>query len=78
MASGGADKAIQLWDTIDGRSTGSLYGMQDTVTELAFTCDSRSLVAAGSDQALRMFTLDTSRVRHTLTGHSAKVGGCCL
>lgn len=74
MASGGADRVVRLWDPVEGRQTGTLMGMTDTVTEVAFTGgDARALIAAGSDQALRMFNLETGRVRHTLTGHSAKV-----
>lgn len=47
--------------------------MPEMVTGLAFTCDARALVAAGSDAALRMWDLTSGRVRHTLTGHVAKV-----
>ena len=50
-----------------------LHGMPEMVTGLAFTCDARALVAAGSDAALRMWDLTSGRVRHTLTGHVAKV-----
>lgn len=74
LASGGADKVIRLWDTHDGRMTGKLEGMVETVTDLAFLADSQSLMAAGSDFALRMFNLETSRVRHTFTGHTRTVG----
>ena len=76
LASGGADKLIRLWDPLDGRPVGALEGMQETVTELAFTNDgstSAHLLAAGSDKAIRVFSLETSRVRHTLTGHTNRV-----
>ncbi len=43
--------------------------------QVAFTCDQKALVAAGSDQALCMWDLESGRVRHTLTGHSQKVSG---
>ena len=46
--------------------------MPEMVTGLAFTCDARALIAAGSDAALRMWDLTSGRVRHTLTGHVAK------
>lgn len=83
---------------------GSLHGMLDTVTCLAFTCDGRGLLAGGEDRALRLWEvnvvggggggagagagagsassspspslLGSGRVRHTLTGHTAKVT-CC-
>lgn len=45
----------------------------DGAGQVAFTCDGKALVAAGSDQALRMWDLESGRVRHTLTGHSQKV-----
>lgn len=74
LASGGDDKIIRIWDPADGRPIGSLEGMIETVTEVAFTSDSNTLLAAGTDKAVRVFNLETSRVRHTLTGHSGKVG----
>lgn len=52
--------------------------MPEMVTGLAFTCDARALVAAGSDAALRMWDLASGRVRHTLTGHVAKVLPQCV
>lgn len=76
---------------------GSLHGMLDTVTCLAFTSDGRGLIAGGEDRALRLWEvnvggagggaassfsssapsmLGSGRVRHTLTGHTAKVT-CC-
>lgn len=63
--------------------------MLDTVTCLAFTCDGSGLIAGGEDRALRLWEvnvggnisssssmLGSGRVRHTLTGHAAKVT-CC-
>lgn len=73
MASGGADKVVRLWEPASGVQTGQLHGMQDMVTDVTFTCDQNHLVAAGTDKTLRMWTLDTARVKHTLTGHADKV-----
>ena len=50
-----------------------LQGMLDTVLEVCFTADQKHLLAAGGDQALRMWELTSGRVRHTLTGHTGKV-----
>ena len=47
--------------------------MLDTVLEVCFTADQKHLLAAGGDQALRMWELTSGRVRHTLTGHTGKV-----
>lgn len=53
-----------------------VQGMLDTVLEVSWTADQRHLVAAGGDQALRMWDIDSGRVRHTLTGHTGKVLAC--
>ena len=39
---------------------GSLHGMLDTVTCLAFTCDGRGLLAGGEDRALRLWEVNVS------------------
>ena len=75
LASAGGDKVVRLWEPASGTQTSQLHGMQDMVTDLAFTCDQNHLVAAGTDKTLRMWDLSTARVKHTLTGHSDKV--CC-
>ena len=75
MASAGGDKVVRLWEPASGTQTSQLHGMQDMVTDLAFTCDQNHLVAAGTDKTLRMWDLSTARVKHTLTGHTDKV--CC-
>ena len=47
--------------------------MLDTILEVSFTADQKHLLAAGGDQALRMWDITSGRVRHTLTGHTGKV-----
>ena len=50
-----------------------VQGMLDTILEVSFTADQKHLLAAGGDQALRMWDIASGRVRHTLTGHTGKV-----
>ncbi len=64
---------VRLWDPVNGQQTGTLHGMTETVTEVAFTCDVKYVLASGADQAVRMWDLSSGRVRHTLTGHAQKV-----
>jgi len=78
VASGGADKVVRLWDPVTGHETGQLHGMMETVTEVAFTCDAKYVLASGADQAVRMWDISSGRVRHTLTGHSQKVWCCAF
>ena len=47
--------------------------MLDTVFEVSWTADQKHLLAAGGDQAIRMWDISSGRVRHTLTGHTGKV-----
>ena len=47
--------------------------MQESVLECCFTADSTRLLAAGGDQNLRLWEIESRRERHTLTGHTAKV-----
>ena len=72
MASGGADRVVRLWDPDNGQQSGALHGMTETVTDLAWTCDAKFLLASGADQAVRMWDVSSGRVRHTLTGHTQK------
>ncbi len=69
---------VRLWDACSGHQTGTLLGMTESVTEVAFTCDQKHLLASGADKAVRMWDLASGRVRHTLTGHSQKVRCCSL
>ena len=50
-----------------------MQGMLDTVFEVSWTADQKHLLAAGGDQAIRMWDISSGRVRHTLTGHTGKV-----
>ena len=45
---------MRLWDASTGAETTCLHGNIDTINDVAFSCVSTHLVAAGSDSALQV------------------------
>ena len=64
---------MRLWDASTGAETACLHGNIDTINDVAFSCVSSHLVAAGSDNALQVFDVGTGRSRHILRNHTARV-----
>ena len=52
---------VRLWDPDTGQQSGALHGMTETVTDLAWTCDAKFLLASGADQAVRMWDVSSGR-----------------
>ena len=50
--------------------------MLEGVLDVSWTCDQSSVLGAGNDKSIRVWDPTTGRVRHTMTGHTGKVG-CC-
>jgi autophagy-related protein 16 len=75
VATAGADRKIKLWDVSKGshESKGMLTGSNGAVMSLDFDAGGNLLLASSSDFASRVWSLDDMRLRHTLTGHSAKI-----
>ncbi|GCB62584.1 autophagy-related protein 16-1 isoform X1 [Scyliorhinus torazame] len=75
VVTGGTDRKVKLWDVSSGRCElkGSLTGSNAGITSLEFDSMGAYLLAASNDFASRIWTVDDSRLRHTLTGHSGKV-----
>jgi WD40 repeat protein len=53
----GDDKAIRIWDALNGRSLYTLGGKSNTVWSLAFTADGRRALAGTSDKTMRLWEL---------------------
>ena len=48
--------------------------MLEGVLDVSWTCDQASVLGAGNDKSIRVWDPTTGRVRHTMTGHTGKVG----
>lgn len=73
LISGGSDKLIKVWDAIGGTAINTLRGCLASVLDLSISSDNKHLLSACSDHKLFLWDLHTSRIRHTLTGHTDKV-----
>ncbi|XP_055022572.1 autophagy-related protein 16-1 isoform X2 [Boleophthalmus pectinirostris] len=75
LATGGMDRRVKLWEVIAGHceAKGALTGSNAGITSIDFDSAGSYLLAASNDFASRIWTVDDSRLRHTLTGHSGKV-----
>ncbi|KAL4149617.1 hypothetical protein QTP88_003518 [Uroleucon formosanum] len=75
VATGGEDRKVKLWDVSKGvaECKGMLIGSNAGVMSVEFDSTGGQIVAASNDLASRVWTVNDQRLRHTLTGHCAKV-----
>ena len=75
VATGGADRKVKVWDISKNmvEQRGTLSGSNGAVFSLDYDSSGSLLLAASSDFASRIWSVDDQRLRHTLTGHSNKV-----
>jgi WD40 repeat protein len=75
LASASFDRLAKVWDVASGEELFSLYGNTSNVFGVSFSPDSQTLVTAGGDGTIRMYTsqfedlvaLARSRVTRALT-----------
>ncbi|VVC36742.1 Six-bladed beta-propeller, TolB-like,WD40-repeat-containing domain,WD40 repeat, conserved site,WD40/YVTN [Cinara cedri] len=75
VATGGEDRKVKLWDVSKGvaECKGMLIGSNAGVMSVEFDSTGAQIIAASNDLASRVWTVNDQRLRHTLTGHCAKV-----
>ncbi|CAL8072058.1 unnamed protein product [Calicophoron daubneyi] len=75
FGSAGFDRKLRLWSVVNGkvelRST--LIGCNAAITAIDFDPNESVVLGASSDFSCRVWTLNDSRLRVNLTGHSEKV-----
>ncbi|WNZ23215.1 protein kinase [Leptolyngbya sp. NK1-12] len=86
IASGSADKTIQLWSletgellyTWTGRSFRHSQGHQDTITALIFSPNSRVLISSSADGTIKQWDLETGELFSSLPSHGWGVSALAL
>ncbi|XP_011156840.1 autophagy-related protein 16-1 isoform X2 [Solenopsis invicta] len=75
LATGGADRKVKLWNITKGtsESKGILVGSNAGVMSVDFDSTGTLILGASNDYASRVWTVNDLRLKHTLTGHCAKV-----
>src|SRR5439155_3708455 len=72
LASGGADRAVILWDPQTGEQRAKFLEHQDAVSGLAFSPDCLELISAGLDRRILRWQANTDLVR-LFKGHAGPV-----
>lgn len=73
LASGGGDRKVTIWHLSDDSASkiNTLSGSNQSVTSIDINDD--FLIASSSDFASRIWSISTTKLQRTFTGHSAKV-----
>jgi WD40 repeat protein len=58
LVTGGADKALNLWEVTSGRLLGQMQGYTSDVESVAFTPNGRLIISASEDRSVRIWSVD--------------------
>lgn len=80
IATGSNDRKVILWDAktgiyplTSGTQTGVLTGALQGILSCGFNSTSDLAIASSSDHSVKIWDIDSKRLKHSLTGHIAKV-----
>ncbi|XP_058161894.1 protein Atg16l2 isoform X2 [Dasypus novemcinctus] len=75
LATGGADRAIHLWNAVGGRLKASqtLEGAGGSITSLDFDPSGSQVLAATYNKAAQLWRVGEAQSKETLSGHTDKV-----
>mmetsp|Transcript_24205 Transcript_24205/g.46400 ORF Transcript_24205/g.46400 Transcript_24205/m.46400 type:complete len:1131 (+) Transcript_24205:134-3526(+) len=76
LASGGADKSIKIWGLDFGDTHRTLYGHEDSITDLKFVRRTHNFFTCSKDKTLRFWDGDRFEQILLLNGHASEV--CAL
>ncbi|KAL3799031.1 hypothetical protein HJC23_005170 [Cyclotella cryptica] len=76
LASGGADKSIKIWGLDFGDTHRTLYGHEDSITDLRFVKRTHNFFTCSKDKTVRFWDGDRFEQILLLNGHASEV--CCL
>ena len=75
LATGGADKTIQLWNKADtDKPLYTLIGHTGGITAMDFSVDAKLLVSGSLDKTVQLWDLTTGQSIQTFTGHIGEIG----
>jgi WD40 repeat protein/serine/threonine protein kinase len=73
LASAGVDQTVKVWDLATGQELCTLRGHTASVTDVAFSPDSRRIATASHDDTVRIWNVDSGQELLTLHGHRQAV-----
>jgi len=76
LASGGADKSIKIWGLDFGDTHRTMYGHEDSITDLRFVRRTRNFFTCSKDRTVRFWDGDKFNQILLLRGHASEVN--CL
>ncbi|KAL7485989.1 hypothetical protein ACHAW6_012495, partial [Cyclotella cf. meneghiniana] len=76
LASGGADKSIKIWGLDFGDTHRTMYGHEDSITDLRFVKRTHNFFTCSKDKTVRFWDGDRFEQILLLNGHASEV--CCL